>query len=35
MYGATIVLVDRWFPSFLTCSNCDNKEDMPRSYQDL
>ena len=32
MYGATIVLVDRWFPSSLTSSLCGNKQDMPRSY---
>jgi len=35
MYGATRVLVDRWFPSSLTCSTSGNKQDMPRSYQDL
>ena len=35
MYGASLVQVDRWFPSSLTCSNCGNKQDMPRSYQDL
>jgi putative transposase len=35
MYGATIVLVDRGFPSSLTCWNCGNKQDMPPSYQDL
>jgi putative transposase len=35
MYGATRVLVDRWFPSSLTCSICGNKQDMPRWYQDL
>jgi len=35
MYGATRVLVDRWFPSSLTGSLCGNKQDMPRSYQDL
>jgi len=35
MYGATKVLVDQWFPSSLTCSICGNKQDMPRSYQDL
>ena len=35
MYGATRVLVDRWFPSFLTCSICGNKQDTPPSYQDL
>jgi putative transposase len=35
MYGATIVLVERWFPSSLTCSKCGHKQDLPRSYQDL
>jgi putative transposase len=35
MYGVTRVLVDRWFPSSLTCSLCGNKQDRPRSYQDL
>ncbi len=35
MYGATRVLVARWFPSSLTCSICGNKQDRPRSYQDL
>jgi putative transposase len=35
MYGASLVLVDRWFPSSLACSNSGNKQDMPRSYQDL
>ena len=35
MYGATRVLVDRWFPSYLSCSICGNKQDMPPSYQDL
>jgi putative transposase len=35
MYGATRVLVDQWFPSSLTSSLCGNKQDMPRSYQDL
>ncbi len=35
MYGATRVLVDRWFPSSLTCSICGNKQDTPPSYQDL
>jgi putative transposase len=35
MYGASLVLVDQWFPSSLTCSNCGNKQDMPPSYQDL
>jgi putative transposase len=35
MYGATRVLVARWFPSSLTSSLCGNKQDMPPSYQDL
>ena len=35
MYGASLVLVDRWFLSSLSCSNCGNKQDMPPSYQDL
>ena len=35
MYGATRVLVDRWFPSSLTCSICGNKQDTLPSYQDL
>jgi putative transposase len=35
MYGASLVLVDRWFPSSLSCSNSGNKQDMPPSYQDL
>jgi putative transposase len=35
MYGASLVLVDQWFPSSLTYSNCGNKQDMPPSYQDL
>jgi len=35
LYGATRVLVDQWFPSSLTCSNCGNKQDRPASYQDL
>ena len=35
MYGASLVLVDQWFPSSLTCSNCGKKQDMPASYQDL
>ena len=34
MYGATRVLVAR-FPSSLTSSISGNKQDMPRSYQDL
>ena len=35
MYGTSLVLVDQWFPSSLTWSNCGNKQDMPRSYPDL
>jgi putative transposase len=35
MYGASLVLVAQWFPSSLSCSNSGNKQDMPRSYQDL
>ncbi|MEG4289509.1 RNA-guided endonuclease TnpB family protein [Microcoleus sp. C2C3] len=29
MYGANLVLVDQWFPSSKTCSNCGSKKDMP------
>ncbi|MEG4573989.1 RNA-guided endonuclease TnpB family protein [Microcoleus sp. N3A4] len=29
MYGAHLVLVDKWFPSTKTCSNCGTKKDMP------
>jgi putative transposase len=29
MYGASLVLVDRWFPSSKICSNCGDKKDMP------
>ena len=29
MYGANLVLVDQWFPSSITCSNCGSKQDMP------
>ena len=32
MYGANLVLVDQWFPSSLTCSNCGSKQDMPPSH---
>jgi putative transposase len=32
MYGANLVLVDRWFSSSLTCSNCGSKQDMPPSH---
>jgi putative transposase len=35
MYGATRVLVYRWFPRSLTSSLCGNKQDMPPWYQDL
>ena len=35
MYGANLVLVDQWFPSSKTCSNCGHKKDMPRSSSDL
>ncbi|MGB3268098.1 MAG: RNA-guided endonuclease TnpB family protein [Microcoleus sp.] len=33
MYGANLVLVDQWFPSTKTCSNCGNKKDMPLSVR--
>jgi putative transposase len=33
MYGATLVLVDQWFPSTKICSNCGNKKDMPLSVR--
>ena len=33
MYGATLVLVDQWFPSSKTCSNCGNKKDLPLSVR--
>ncbi|MGL5059483.1 MAG: RNA-guided endonuclease InsQ/TnpB family protein [Microcoleus sp.] len=29
MYGSSLVLVDRWFPSSKICSNCGHKKDMP------
>jgi putative transposase len=32
MYGANLVLVNQWFPSSLTCSNCGSKQDMPPSH---
>jgi putative transposase len=32
MYGANLVLVDRWSPSSLTCSNCGSKQDMLPSH---
>ncbi|MEG4172392.1 MULTISPECIES: RNA-guided endonuclease TnpB family protein [unclassified Microcoleus] len=33
MYGAHLVLVDQWFPSTKTCSNCGTKKDMPLSIR--
>jgi putative transposase len=33
MYGANLVLVDQWFPSTKTCSNCGTKKDMPLSVR--
>ncbi|WP_293157204.1 MULTISPECIES: RNA-guided endonuclease TnpB family protein [unclassified Microcoleus] len=33
MYGANLVLVDRWFPSSKLCSNCGHKKDMPLSVR--
>ncbi|MEG3833656.1 MULTISPECIES: RNA-guided endonuclease TnpB family protein [unclassified Microcoleus] len=33
MYGASLVLVDQWFPSTKTCSNCGTKKDMPLSVR--
>jgi len=33
MYGANLVLVDPWFPSTKTCSNCGTKKDMPLSIR--
>ncbi|WP_363318810.1 zinc ribbon domain-containing protein [Microcoleus sp. CAWBG51] len=27
MYGSKLVIVDRWFPSSKTCSNCGTKKD--------
>ncbi len=32
VYRANLVLVDRWFPSSLTCSNCGSKQDMLPSH---
>ncbi|MGB8688461.1 MAG: RNA-guided endonuclease TnpB family protein [Microcoleus sp.] len=29
MYGASLVLIDRWFPSSKICANCGHKKDMP------
>ncbi len=33
MYGSRLVLVDQWFPSTKTCSNCGTKKDMPLSVR--
>ncbi|MEG3901535.1 RNA-guided endonuclease TnpB family protein [Microcoleus sp. B4-C5] len=33
MYGASLVLVDQWFSSTKTCSNCGIKKDMPLSVR--
>jgi putative transposase len=33
MYGANLVLVDRWFPSSQLCANCGHKKDMPLSVR--
>jgi IS605 OrfB family transposase len=33
MYGASLVLVDRWFPSSKICSNCGHKQEMPLSIR--
>lgn len=33
MYGSLLVLVDQWFPSTKTCSNCGSKKDMPLSVR--
>ena len=32
MYGANLVLVDRWFPSSKNCSDCGSQQDMPPSH---
>jgi len=32
MYGANLVLVDRWFPNSKNCSNCGSQQDMPPSH---
>ncbi|WP_293253040.1 MULTISPECIES: RNA-guided endonuclease TnpB family protein [unclassified Microcoleus] len=29
MYGASLVLIDRWFPSSKICASCGHKKDMP------
>lgn len=33
MYGANLVLVDQWFPSSKTCSNCGHKKYLPLSLR--
>lgn len=33
MYGSNLVLVDMWFPSTKTCSNCGFKQPMPLSIR--
>ena len=33
MYGPNLVLVDQWFPSTKTCSNCGTKKDRPLSVR--
>ena len=33
MYGSRLILVDQWFPSPKTCSNCGSKKDMPLSVR--
>jgi len=33
MYGASLVLVDRWFPSSKICANCGHKKDLPLSVR--
>ncbi|WP_414585974.1 zinc ribbon domain-containing protein [Scytonema sp. PCC 10023] len=27
LYGSNLVVVDRWFPSSKTCSNCETKKE--------
>jgi transposase, IS605 OrfB family, central region len=33
MYGASLVLVERWFPSSKICWNCGHKQEMPLSIR--
>jgi len=33
MYGSKLELVNQWFPSSKTCSNCGHKQDMPLSVR--